>query len=139
MCGLQAGGRTVGGSRGVVAYSSRADCVRVRSARGRWLGFQRFDYAALTISGIELVQKIQKEQFKTGKLDGRSATVPQLRTPVLAARIAFLREVSNPTENSSGGDGAAGAPTVSVQGHHQHPEALDESPTQPRSRKKLSG
>jgi hypothetical protein len=123
----------------VVAYSSRAACVRVRRARGPMLASQRFDYAALTISGIELVQNIQKEQFKTGKLDGRSATVPQLRTPVLAARIAFLREVSNPAENSSGGDGAAGAPTVSVRDHHQHPEALDESPTQPRSRKKLSG
>jgi len=66
--------------------------------------------------------------------------VPQLRTPVLAARIAFLREVSNPTENSPGRDGTAGAPTVSVQDHHQHPEALDESPTQPWSKKeKQSG
>jgi hypothetical protein len=62
----------------VVAYSSRAACVRVRRARGPMLASQRFDYAALTISGIELVQKLQKEQFKTGKLDGRSATVPRM-------------------------------------------------------------
>ncbi len=27
-------------------------------------GFKRFDNAAVTISGIELVQKIQKHQFK---------------------------------------------------------------------------
>ncbi len=28
------------------------------------LGFKRLDHAAVTISGIELVQKIQKHQFK---------------------------------------------------------------------------
>ena len=42
------------------------------------LGFKRFDHAAVTISGIELVQKIQKQQFKTGKFGGRSATMPEL-------------------------------------------------------------
>jgi len=31
------------------------------------LGFKRFDYAALTSSGIELVQKIQKKQFQIQK------------------------------------------------------------------------
>jgi transposase-like protein len=30
------------------------------------LGFKRFDHAAVTISGIELAEKIKKEQFKTG-------------------------------------------------------------------------
>ncbi len=49
------------------------------------LGFKRFDHAAVTISGIELVQKIQKHQFKTGKLGGRSATMPELWNAVLAA------------------------------------------------------
>jgi hypothetical protein len=28
------------------------------------LGFKRFDTAAVTITGIELVQKIKKDQFK---------------------------------------------------------------------------
>ncbi len=31
------------------------------------LGFKPFDHAVVPISGIELVQKIQKNQFKTGK------------------------------------------------------------------------
>jgi hypothetical protein len=44
----------------------------------------RLDHAAVTISGIELVQKIQKHQFKTGKLGCRSATVPELWNAVLA-------------------------------------------------------
>ncbi len=49
------------------------------------LGFKRFDHAAVTIGGIELAQKIQKQQFKTDKLGGRSATMPELWSAVLAA------------------------------------------------------
>ena len=49
------------------------------------VGFKRFDYAAVTISGIELAQKIKRHQFKTGKLAGRSATVPEIWAAVLAA------------------------------------------------------
>ncbi len=49
------------------------------------LGCKRFDHAAVILSGIELVQKIQKQQFKTGKLGGRFATMPELRNAVLAA------------------------------------------------------
>jgi hypothetical protein len=49
------------------------------------LGFKRFDSAAVTISGIELVQKIQKHQFKISTLGGRSATMPELWNAVLAA------------------------------------------------------
>jgi hypothetical protein len=43
------------------------------------LGFQRFDHAAITISGIELAEKIKKGQPKTGK------------QWALVTRIAFLR------------------------------------------------
>jgi hypothetical protein len=32
------------------------------------LGFKRFDTAAVTITGIELAEKIKKHQFETGKL-----------------------------------------------------------------------
>ncbi len=49
------------------------------------LGFKRFDHAAVTVSGIELVQKIQKHQFKIGTLGGPSATMPELWNAVLAA------------------------------------------------------
>jgi hypothetical protein len=34
------------------------------------LGFKRLETAAITISGIELADKIRKHQFKTGKLAG---------------------------------------------------------------------
>jgi len=51
------------------------------------LGFKRFDHAAVTISGIELVQKIQNHQFKTGQLGRRSATMPELWNAVLAAYL----------------------------------------------------
>jgi hypothetical protein len=33
------------------------------------LGFKRFDNAVVTISGIELAEKIKKGQYKTGKLE----------------------------------------------------------------------
>jgi hypothetical protein len=40
------------------------------------LGCKRFDHAAVTISGLELVQKIQKGQFKTVKTAGRPSHSP---------------------------------------------------------------
>ena len=61
------------------------DHRRIKQRTRPMLGFKRFDHAAVTISGIELVQKIQKYQFKTGKLGGRSATMPELWNAVLAA------------------------------------------------------
>ena len=61
------------------------DHRRIKQRTRPMLGFKRFDNAAVTISGIELVQKIQKNQFKTGKLGGHSATTPDLWNAVLAA------------------------------------------------------
>jgi transposase-like protein len=53
-------------------------------------GFKRFDRAAVTISGIELLQKIQKHQFKIGTFGGRLATMPKLwKCRVLAAWSEF--------------------------------------------------
>jgi putative transposase len=49
------------------------------------LGFKRFDNAVVTISGIELAEKIKKGQFKTGKLGGRNATMTELWNAALAA------------------------------------------------------
>src|SRR6195256_5990202 len=49
------------------------DHRRIKQRTRPMLGFKRFDNAAVTIRVIELVQKIQKHQFKTGKLGGRSA------------------------------------------------------------------
>ena len=49
------------------------------------LGFKRFDNAVVTISGIELAEKIKKRQFKTGKLGGAKATLSELWNAALAA------------------------------------------------------
>ena len=49
------------------------------------LGFKRFDHAAVTISGIELAEKIKKGQFKTGKLRNRTSTMSELWSAALAA------------------------------------------------------
>jgi transposase-like protein len=61
------------------------DHRRVKRRTGPMLGFKRFDTATITISGIELAEKIKKAQFKTGKLAGRSATAPAIWAAVLAA------------------------------------------------------
>jgi hypothetical protein len=59
---------------------------RIKQRIRPMLGFKRFDSAAVTISGIELVRKIQKHQFKISTLGGRSAPMPELWDAVLAAR-----------------------------------------------------
>jgi putative transposase len=48
-------------------------------------GFRRFDNATVTISGIELAEKIKKGQFKTGKPGGRDATMAELWNAALTA------------------------------------------------------
>jgi transposase-like protein len=50
------------------------DHRRVKQPIRPMLGFKRFDNATVTISGVELAEKIKKGQFKTGKL-GRNATM----------------------------------------------------------------
>ena len=48
------------------------------------LGFKRFDNAAVTISGVELVQKIKKDQFNTKQLTrGVKVRVPEMWEAVL--------------------------------------------------------
>ena len=61
------------------------DHRRVKQRIRPMLGFKRFDNAAVTISGIELAEKIKKGQFKTGKLGGRKATMSELWNAALAA------------------------------------------------------
>ena len=50
------------------------------------LGFKRFDTAAITIAGIELLRKIQKGQFNLGKLRLKDRNAPAVWNAVLAAR-----------------------------------------------------
>jgi transposase-like protein len=61
------------------------DHRRIKQRIRPMLGFKRFDSATVTISGIELVQKIQKHQFKISTLGSRSAPMPELWKAVLAA------------------------------------------------------
>jgi len=61
------------------------DHRRVKQRIRPMLGFKRFDNAVVTISGIELAEKIKKGQFKTGKLGGRDATMTELWNAALAA------------------------------------------------------
>ena len=61
------------------------DHRRIKQRVMPMLGFKRFDTATVTISGIELAEKIKKAQFKIGKLTSRSATMPSIWAAVLAA------------------------------------------------------
>jgi transposase-like protein len=59
------------------------DHRRVKQRSRPMLGFKRLDHAIVTISGIELAEKIKKGQFKTGKL-GCNATMSELWNAALA-------------------------------------------------------
>jgi transposase-like protein len=61
------------------------DHPRVKQRIRPMLGFKRFDNAVVTISGIELAEKIKKGQFQTGKLGGAKAAMSELGNAALAA------------------------------------------------------
>jgi transposase-like protein len=61
------------------------DHRRVKQRIRPMLGCKQFNNAAVTISGIELAEKIKKGQYQTGKLGGRKATITELWNAVLAA------------------------------------------------------
>jgi hypothetical protein len=61
------------------------DHRRVKQRIRPMLGSKRFDHAVVTISGIELAEKIKKGQFTTGKLGGPKATMSALWNAALAA------------------------------------------------------
>ena len=52
---------------------------------GPMLGLKSFRTAAVVISGIELAEKIKKNQFKFGKLGGPTATMPEIWRAAVAA------------------------------------------------------
>jgi len=49
------------------------------------LGFKRFDHTAITITGIELVHQIQKQQFDMSALCAPCTRTPHVWEAVLAA------------------------------------------------------
>jgi transposase-like protein len=61
------------------------DHRRVKHRITPMLGFKRFANAAVVIGGIELAEKIKKNQFKIGKLGGPASTIPEIWRSALAA------------------------------------------------------
>ncbi len=61
------------------------DHRRVKHRIGAMVGLKSFGAAGVTISGIELTEKIRKGQFKIGKLGGSKATMPETWRTALAA------------------------------------------------------
>ena len=61
------------------------DHRRIKQRVRPMLGFKRFETAALTIRGIELAEKIKKQQFNLKPLTGQATTAPGIWTAVLAA------------------------------------------------------
>ena len=49
------------------------------------LSFKRFDYAAVTLAGIELIHQIKKEQFDISVLCSSQLRTPQVWETLLVA------------------------------------------------------
>jgi hypothetical protein len=49
------------------------------------LGMKRFRNASVTIAGVELMQRVKKDQFKLGRLRVKGKTAPEIWHAVLAA------------------------------------------------------
>jgi hypothetical protein len=62
------------------------DHRRVKHRIGAMVGLKSFFSAGVTITGIELTEKIRKGQFKIRKLGGSKATMPE----IWRAALAFL-------------------------------------------------
>jgi transposase-like protein len=61
------------------------DHRRIKQRIRPMLGFKQFETAAVTIRGIELAEKIKKQQFNLKPLAGQATTAPELWAAVLVA------------------------------------------------------
>ncbi|HEY1949960.1 MAG TPA: DDE-type integrase/transposase/recombinase [Bryobacteraceae bacterium] len=61
------------------------DHRRIKQRLRPMLGLKSFRTAAVVIGGIELAEKIKKQQFKIGPLGGSKATKPEIWQAALAA------------------------------------------------------
>jgi len=61
------------------------DHRRIKQRIRPMIGFKRFDTATVTIRGIELAEKIKKDQFNLERPVGEQATAPKTWAAVLAA------------------------------------------------------
>src|ERR1700733_12522980 len=59
--------------------------TRIKSRTEPMLGFKRFDYAAITIAGVELLRRIQKGQFALGSLRRKDQAALVIWNAVLPA------------------------------------------------------
>jgi transposase-like protein len=57
----------------------------IKPRTGPMLGFKNFDCAAITIAGVELLRRIRKGQFASGRLRLKNQTAPAIWNAVLAA------------------------------------------------------
>ena len=83
---LASGGRQIESGRNLAA--PRADTLlnnvveqdhrRIKQRIRPMLGFKRFETAAVTIRGIELAEKIKKQQFNLKPLTRKATTAPEL-------------------------------------------------------------
>jgi transposase-like protein len=65
--------------------SGRAGSSPDQVQTGPMLEFKRFDYAAITIAGVELLRRIHKRQFALGHLRLKDQAAPATWNTVLAA------------------------------------------------------
>src|SRR6266850_1788976 len=82
--------RPVGDSRRVQVRSCKylnnvieQDHRRIKQRIRPMLGFKRFETAAVTIQGIELAEKIKKQQFNLKPLTGKATSAPDIWAAVL--------------------------------------------------------
>ena len=61
------------------------DQRRIKHRTGPMLEPKRFGTPAVMLSGVEIVEKIKKQQFRIGKLPGKPKTMPRFLAAVLAA------------------------------------------------------
>jgi transposase-like protein len=61
------------------------DHRRIKQRIRPMLGFKRFETAAVTIQGIELAEKIKKQQFNLKPLTGKATSAPDIWAAVLSA------------------------------------------------------
>jgi transposase-like protein len=62
------------------------DHRNIKSRLNTMLGFKRFQDAAITISGVELIHRICKGKFNVARLRLKDTTAPPVWKAVLSAR-----------------------------------------------------
>ena len=84
------------GSGAILNNVIEQDHRRIKQRVRPMLGFKRFEKAAVTIRGIELAEKIKKQQFNLKPLlTGQATTAPGIWTAVLPLEIYKASRLTN--------------------------------------------